>query len=133
MDLLGCADLFSYTVWLIFSYFIFYWESSLKIVCYINQLYSHKPGADPGRGGGGGGGGGGGAPGVCLPPKIGKNKIFWRKIVIFHTKTPNIFVPPSARCNFFKCAPLTWNPGSAPVNHIQRYREDIIIHITNTE
>ena len=31
----------------------------------------------------GGGGGGGGAP-----PKIGKNMIFWRKIVIFHTKYP---------------------------------------------
>jgi hypothetical protein len=33
-------------------------------------------GADPG--------GGGGAP----PSKIGKNKIFWHKIVIFHTKYP---------------------------------------------
>jgi hypothetical protein len=28
---------------------------------------------------------GGGAPGA-RPPKIGKNMIFWRKIVIFHTK-----------------------------------------------
>ena len=26
-----------------------------------------------------------GAP-VARPPKIGKNMIFWRKIVIFHTK-----------------------------------------------
>jgi hypothetical protein len=25
------------------------------------------------------------------PPKIGKNKIFWRKIVIFHTKYPKNF------------------------------------------
>jgi hypothetical protein len=25
------------------------------------------------------------------PPKIGKNLIFWRKIVIFHTKYPNNF------------------------------------------
>jgi hypothetical protein len=25
------------------------------------------------------------------PPKIGKNMIFWRKIVIFHTKYPNKF------------------------------------------
>jgi hypothetical protein len=49
-------------------------------------------------------GGGGGAPGAH-PPKIGKNKICWRKIVIFHTK-----YPPKK----FKCAPLTWNPGSAP-------------------
>jgi hypothetical protein len=37
-------------------------------------------GADPG----------GGAPGV-RPPKIGKNMIFWRKIVIFHTKYRNKF------------------------------------------
>jgi hypothetical protein len=25
-----------------------------------------------------------------------------------------MFAPPSARRNFFKCGPLTWNPGSAP-------------------
>ena len=44
-------------------------------------------GADPG----------GGAPGARPPlPKIGKNIICWRKIVIFHTKYPNIFAPPSA-------------------------------------
>jgi hypothetical protein len=84
-----------------------------------------------------------GAPGTPPPPKTGKNMIFWRKIVIFHTKypnnfrsslrnwkkiwifgvkswfftrnTPKLFAPPSARRNFFKCAPpLTWNPGSAP-------------------
>ena len=30
---------------------------------------------------------GGGHP-VHAPPKIGKNMIFWRKIVIFHTKYP---------------------------------------------
>jgi hypothetical protein len=36
--------------------------------------------------------GGGGA----APPKIGKNMIFWRIIVIFHTKYPKIFAPPSA-------------------------------------
>ena len=33
----------------------------------------------------------------------------------FTRNTPTIFVPPCARRNFFKCAPLTWNPGSAPV------------------
>ena len=33
---------------------------------------------------------GGGAPGAH-PPKIGNNMIFWRKIVIFHTKYPKIF------------------------------------------
>ena len=31
---------------------------------------------------------GGGAHPVRAPPKIGKNMIFWRKIVIFHTKYP---------------------------------------------
>ena len=30
------------------------------------------------------------------PPKIGKNMIFWRKIVIFHTKYPKNFAPPSS-------------------------------------
>jgi hypothetical protein len=35
----------------------------------------------------------GGAP---PPPKIGKNMIFWRKMVIFHTKYPKNFAPPSA-------------------------------------
>jgi hypothetical protein len=32
----------------------------------------------------------GGAPGAP-PPKIGKNIIFWSKIVIFHTKYPKTF------------------------------------------
>ena len=27
----------------------------------------------------------------AAPPKIGKNMIFWRKIVIFHTKYPKHF------------------------------------------
>jgi hypothetical protein len=35
--------------------------------------------------------GGWGAPGARPPPKIGKNLIFWRKIVIFHTKYPKNF------------------------------------------
>jgi hypothetical protein len=39
------------------------------------------PGADPG----------GGAHPARAPPKIGKNMIFWRKIVIFHTKYPKNF------------------------------------------
>jgi hypothetical protein len=51
-----------------------------------------------------------------LPPKIVKNMIFLRKIVIFHTKYPIIFGPPSARRNYFKCTPPTWNPGSAPID-----------------
>jgi hypothetical protein len=40
-----------------------------------------KKGWRKGKGGGGGGGGGGGAHPARVPPKIGKNKIFWRKIV----------------------------------------------------
>ena len=54
-----------------------------------------------------------------FPLKLQKNKIFWRKIVIFHTKYPKNFALPSARRNFFKCAPLAWNPGSAPEYIIQ--------------
>ena len=42
------------------------WKSGIKI-----EVTS--PGADPGG---------------ETPPKIGKNRIFWRKIVIFHTKYP---------------------------------------------
>ena len=43
-------------------------------------LHQFNSGADPE----------GGAPGAppLPPPKIGKNMIFWRKIVIFHTKYP---------------------------------------------
>jgi hypothetical protein len=33
----------------------------------------------------------GGALPARAPPKIGKNMIFWRKIVIFHTKYPQNF------------------------------------------
>jgi hypothetical protein len=47
------------------------------------------------------------------PLTLENKKIVWHKIVICHTKYPNIFAPPSARRNFFK-SPLTWNPGSAP-------------------
>ena len=50
----------------------------------------------------------GGAPGA--PPKIGKNMIFWRKIVIFHTKYPKYFRASLRSAQFFfKCAlpPLT--------------------------
>ena len=66
-------------------------------------------GADPG---------GGAHPAPPPPPKIGKNKKIWFFCVrswFFTRNTPKLFAPPSARRNFFKCAPLTWNPGSAPV------------------
>ena len=39
------------------------------------------------------------------PPKIGKNMIFWRKIVIFHTKYPKNFRASLRSAQFFKCAP----------------------------
>ena len=45
-------------------------------------------------------GGGGGAPGA-RPPKIGKNMIFWRKIVIFHTKYPTNFRASLRSAQFF--------------------------------
>jgi hypothetical protein len=58
---------------------------------------------------------GGRAPGA-RPPKIGKNMIFWCKIVIIHTKYPIKFsrLPPLGAI-FLSAHPLTWNPGSAPV------------------
>ena len=39
-------------------------------------------------------------------PKIGKNMIFWRKIMIFHTKYPKKFCTSLRSAQFFfKCAP----------------------------
>jgi hypothetical protein len=51
-----------------------------------------------------------------LPPQLEKIWFFDVKSWFFTWNTPNIFAPPSARRNFFKCAPppLTWNPGYAP-------------------
>ena len=49
------------------------------------------------------------------PSAIGKNMIFWRKIVIFHTKYPKYFRASLRSAQLCLCAPpLTWNPGSAP-------------------
>jgi hypothetical protein len=45
------------------------------------MMLSYTSGADPG-------GGGGVHLAHAPPPKIGKNMIFWHKIVIFHTKYP---------------------------------------------
>jgi hypothetical protein len=55
-------------------------------------------------------------PKIFTPPSaIGKNKIFWSKIVIFHTKYPKNFRASLRSAQFFLSAPpLTWNPGSAP-------------------
>ena len=46
------------------------------------------------------------------PLKLEKIRFFGVKSWFFTRNTPTIFVPPSARRNFFKCTPLTWNPGS---------------------
>jgi hypothetical protein len=74
----------------------------MRYVILIPEARNSKTGADSGEGGGG-------AP--------GKNMIFFGvKWWFFTWNTPKIFAPPSARRNFFKCAPpLTCNPGSAPV------------------
>jgi hypothetical protein len=58
-------------------------------MCVLALLQSGQAGADQG-----------GAPGA-RPPKIGKNMIFWRKIVIFHTKYPNNFRAPLRSAQFF--------------------------------
>jgi hypothetical protein len=50
------------------------------------------PGADPG---------GGAPPARAPPPKIGKNMIFWRKIVISHTKYPKNFRASHRSAQFF--------------------------------
>ena len=42
-----------------------------------------------------------GAQPARAPPKIGKNMIFWRKIVIFQTKYPKIFRPSLRSAQFF--------------------------------
>ena len=46
--------------------------------------------------------------------KLEKIWFFGVKSWFFTRNTPTIFALPSARRNFFKCAPLTWNPVSAP-------------------
>jgi hypothetical protein len=48
------------------------------------------------------------------PLKLEKIIFFCVKSWFFTRNTSKIFAPPSARRNFFMCAPLTWNPGSAP-------------------
>jgi hypothetical protein len=47
----------------------------------------------------------GGSRGGRPPPKIGKNMIFWRKIVIFHTNYPKNFSASLRSAQFFLSAP----------------------------
>jgi hypothetical protein len=47
---------------------------------------------------------------VFIRPDIKNGQLDWIHI----RNIPKIFAPPSARRNFFKCALLTWIPGSAP-------------------
>ena len=61
------------------------------------------------------------------PLKLGKIWFFSVKSWFFTRNTATIFAPPSARRIFFKCAPLTWNPGSAP-----EYYRRINIHFKGT-
>jgi hypothetical protein len=57
----------------------------------MNVSPTTKAGADPG----------GRAHPARAPPKIGKNMIFLRKIVIFHTKYPNNFRASIRSAHFF--------------------------------
>jgi hypothetical protein len=59
---------------------------------FSNKIQSLLSGADPG------------GCTQCVPPpppKIGKNVIFWHKIVIFHTKYPNNFRASLRSAQFF--------------------------------
>ena len=75
------------------------WSTVLNVVQMTLVVYTIS-GADPG-----GGGGGGGGRTRRAPPKIGKNMIFWRIIVIFHTKYPRIFRASLRQAQFFLSAP----------------------------
>ena len=69
-----------------------------------------------------------GAPGSFPPPPLKLEKIwfFGVKSWFFTRNTPKMFTPPSA--TFFKCAPLTWNPGSAPVVHVYCWQRHLNAH-----
>ena len=60
------------------------------------------------------------------PHKFGKNNIFWRKIVIFLTKYPKNVRASLRSAQFFKSAPLTWNPGFAPDINLNMYIINVI-------
>jgi hypothetical protein len=69
-------------------------QNQLSIIPQTKENYNGTekiPGADPGWGGGAG----------SRPPKIEKKMIFWRKIVIFHTKYPKNFRASLRSAHFF--------------------------------
>ena len=73
----------------------YFYQGQYTDVVKFKMIYIHAiPGADPG-----------GAPGARPPLKLEKNKIFWRKIVIFHTKYPNIFALPPLGAIFLSAPP----------------------------
>ena len=76
---------------------------------------------------GGGSRGGGGAHGA-RPLRLEKIRFVWRKIVIFHTKYPKNVRASLCSAQFFKCAPLNWNPGSAPVWHILQRNPSLFLN-----
>ena len=78
---------------------------TLSIVIYLDN-----------RGGSREGGGGG------RPLKLDKIWFFGVKSWFFTRNTPKFVAPPSARRNYFKCAPLAWNPGSAPGQYMYSLR-----------
>jgi hypothetical protein len=47
-------------------------------------------------------------------------------ILLLSRNTPKIIAPPSARRNFFKFTPPTWNPGSAPDIDLNMYIINVI-------
>jgi hypothetical protein len=57
--------------------------------------------------------------------KVGGGKL-WK------WNTLKIFAPPSAQRNFFKCSPLTWNPGSAPgLSRCMRFKYHLLRNLIN--
>ena len=89
-------------------------------IIYILHVY------DDYRGGSRGGSKGGGAHPASAPPKIGKNMIFWRKIVIFHTKYPNNFRASLHSALFFKVPP----PPPPPPPNLKSWMDYIFLYVS---
>ena len=94
-----------YCLWIILGaktlwYIVFIWSILLPRyngTLRSSQLHGMVAGADSG--------GGGGRTRRAPPPKLVKICFFGVKSWFFTWNTPNIFAPPSARRNVFKCAP----------------------------